>query len=112
MIQSLQLNLLPSQGDVELTMGAKPFFTCRPRQNPLHWKEKVKKEVQKLIKQGVIERIPANECALWLSPASFVAKNKKEEKLRIVCDLRNLNKCIKDDCSIFPPSLQTRQEYL
>ena len=58
--------------------------------------------MQKLIKQGVIERIPANECALWISPAGFVAKDEKEEKLRLVCDLRNLNKSIKDDCSIFP----------
>ena len=88
--------------DVELLPGSKPFFAQRPRKNPLHWKEKVKKEVQKLIKQGVIERIPANECALWISPAGFVAKDKKEEKLRLVCDLRNLNKSIKDDCSIFP----------
>ena len=88
--------------DVELLPGSKPFFARRPRKNPLHWKEKVKKEVQKLIKQGVIERIPANECALWISPAGFIAKDKKEEKLRLVCDLRNLNKSIKDDCSIFP----------
>ena len=58
--------------------------------------------MQKLIKQGVIERIPANECALWISPARFVAKDKKEEKLRLVCDLRNLNKSIKDNFSIFP----------
>ena len=61
--------------DVELTVGAKPFFARRPRKNPLHWKERVKKEVQKLIKQGVIERIPANEAAQWISPAGFVAKD-------------------------------------
>ena len=71
--------------DVELNAGAKPFFARRPRKNPLHWKEKVKKEVQKLIRQGVIERIPANEAAQWISPAGFVAKDKKEEKLCLVC---------------------------
>ena len=38
--------------DVELLPGTKPFFACRPHKNPLHWKEKVKKEVQELIKQG------------------------------------------------------------
>ena len=49
--------------DVELIANTKLFFARRPRKNPLHWKEKVKKEVQKLIKQGVIEHIPANEAA-------------------------------------------------
>ena len=62
----------------------------------------MKKEVQKLIKQGVIERIPANEVAHWISPAGFVAKDKNEEKLRLACDLRNLNKSVKSDCSVFP----------
>ena len=65
--------------DVELTLGAKPFFTRRPRKNPLHWKERVKKEIQKLIKQGVIKRIPANEAVQWINPAGFVAKDEKEE---------------------------------
>ena len=76
--------------DMELTVGAKPFFACRPRKNPLHWKERVKKEVQKLIRQGVIERISANKAAQWISPAGFVAKDEKEEKMRLVCNLRNL----------------------
>ena len=65
--------------DVELQGGAKLFFARRPIKNPLHWKEKVKKEVQKLIKQGVIECIPANEAAQWISPAGFIAKDDKEE---------------------------------
>ena len=63
---------------------------------------KSKKEVKKLLKSGVIERIPANKAAQWISPAGFVAKDKKEEKLRLVCDLRQLNKSCKSDTSIFP----------
>ena len=55
-LESAQMVTCPTM-DVELTMGAKPFFAQRPRKKPLHWKEKVKKELQKLIKQGVIERI-------------------------------------------------------
>ena len=90
-LESAQMVTCPPM-DVELTMGAKPFFACRPRKNPLHWKEKVKKEIQKLIRQGVIERIPANEAAQWINPAGFVAKDEKEEKLHLVCDLRNLKK--------------------
>ena len=88
--------------DVELQSGIKPFFTRKPRKTPLHWGEKVKKEVKKLIKAGVIERIPANESALWISPAGFMAKDEKEEKLRLVCDLRQLNKGVKPDSSVFP----------
>ena len=68
----------------------KTIFCLQTSQESLALEKKVKKEVQKLIKQGVIECIPANECALWISPAGFVAKDKKEEKLHLVCDLRNL----------------------
>ena len=62
--------------DVELMTGAKPFFARKPRKTPLHWGEKVKKEVKKLLKSGVIERILANKAAKWISPAGFVAKDK------------------------------------
>ena len=65
--------------DVELQIGAKPFFARKPRKTPLHWGEKVKKEVKKLLKAGVIERIPANESTQWISPAGFMAKDEKEE---------------------------------
>ena len=83
--------------DVELITGAKPFFARKPRKTPLHWGEKVKKEVKKLLKSGVIERIPAKKAAQWISPARFVAKDEKEEKLRLMCDLRQLNKACKSD---------------
>ena len=61
--------------DVELQNTSKPFFARKPRKTPLHWAEKVKKEIKKLIKAGIIERIPANESAAWISPAGFVAKD-------------------------------------
>ena len=61
-LESAQQVTCPSM-DVELQTGAKPFFAQRKRKNPFRWKEKVKKEVQKLIKQGVIERNPSNEAA-------------------------------------------------
>ena len=35
--------------DVELQAGAKPFFARKLRKTPLHWGEKVKKEVKKLL---------------------------------------------------------------
>merc|ERR1711895_124814 len=82
--------------------SSKPFFARKPKKHPLHWAQKVKKEVKKLVKAGVIERVPLNEAAAWISPAQFIAKDIKEEKLRLVCDLRQLNKGVKPDCSVFP----------
>ena len=45
--------------DVELQPGVILFFARNPRLTPLHWAEKVKKEVKKLIKAGIIKRISA-----------------------------------------------------
>ena len=98
--------------DVELMTGVKPFFARKPRKTPLHWGEKVKKEVKKLLKAGVIERIPANEAAQWISPAGFVAKDEKEEKLRLVCDLRQLNKACKSDTLVFLTPNEVMQSLL
>ena len=64
---------------LETPAGNKTVFCQKTNKKPLHWAEKVKKEVQKLIKQGIIERILANEAAQWISPAGFVAKDKREE---------------------------------
>merc|ERR1711873_382097 len=88
--------------DVELQNTSKPFFARKPKKNPLHWVEKVKKEVKKLVKAGVIERVPANESAAWISTVHFIAKDAREEKLRLVFDLRQLNKGVKPNCSVFP----------
>ena len=50
--------------DVELQTGVKPFFTRKPRKTPLHWADKVKREVKKLMKAEIIKIIPANKQAL------------------------------------------------
>ena len=95
--------------NVELQAGAKPFFARKPRKTLLHWGEKVKKVVKKLLKSGVIECILAKEAAQWISPAGFVAKDEKEEKLRLICNLCQLNKACKTDCSIFPKPNEVMQ---
>ena len=61
------------------------------------------------MKASIIEWILANKQAQWISPAGFVAKDEKEEKLRLICDLRNLNKGVKSDCSIFPTPNEVMQ---
>ena len=47
--------------DVELQPGVISFFAKKPCLTPLHRAEKVKKEVKKLIKAGMIKRIPINQ---------------------------------------------------
>ena len=44
--------------EINLLSGIKPFFAQRPRRFPLHWAEKVKRETQKLVKAGIIEKVP------------------------------------------------------
>lgn len=63
--------------EVELQPGVKPFFTRKPQKRPIHWAEKVKKEVKKLIKVCIIKQILANEQAQWINPAGFFAKDEK-----------------------------------
>ena len=95
--------------DVELMTGVKPFFARKPKKTPLHWGEKFKKEIKKLLKSRVITLIPANEAAQWISPARFVAKDEKEKKLRLVCDLRQLNKVCKSGTLVFPTPNEVMQ---
>ena len=59
--------------EVNLIAGKKPSYARRPRRFTLHWAEKVKKETQTLIWAGIIEKMPKNESARWISPAGFVA---------------------------------------
>ena len=74
--------------EVKLKDGTKPFFAQRLRKNPLHWEDKIKREVKKLLPAGIIEKVPSKETAQWISPAGFVSKDDKKEKLRLICDLR------------------------
>ena len=45
--------------------------------------------------------MPSNETAQWISPVGFIAKDKKEEKLRLICNLRELKKAVSTDSSVF-----------
>ena len=64
--------------EVELIPGTKPFYAIRPRKCPLHWADKTKAETQKLLKAGLIERMPNDQHTAWISLAGFVAKDAKE----------------------------------
>ena len=55
-----------------------------------------------MIKQGIIERVPADDPPGWISPAGWVPKDPEEKKLRLVFDAKELNKNVPLDSSYFP----------
>lgn len=71
-----------------LKEGAKPV-SHKVRNIPIHCREKVEQELQRLEDNGVIEPI---ECAEWLAPLVVVMK--PNGNVRLCIDLRELNKNI------------------
>ena len=51
----------------------------------------------------------SNETADWIHPAGLVAKDEEEEKLRLICDLRELNKAFTTDCSVISTPIEVMQ---
>ena len=79
--------------EVKLKPNTEPFFARKARKDPLHMTDLVDKELAKLIKAGIIERVPPGETLKWISPARFVEKG-DSGKLRLVCDLWKLNSSV------------------
>ena len=57
--------------EVKLKEGTKAFFARKPRKNPIHWEDKITREVKKLLHEGIIEKVPPCETAEWISPAGL-----------------------------------------
>ena len=85
--------------EVKLKANTEPFFARKAKKDSLHMTDMVEKELAKLIKAGIIERVPTGETLKWISPARFVEKG-NSGKLRLVCDLRKLNNSVEPDASI------------
>jgi hypothetical protein len=76
---------------IPLKPGAKPVKKRPYRLNP-KYKEKVKIELDRMLKAGIIEPIEESE---WISP--MVVQDKKTGEIGICVDLRNLNDvCLHD----------------
>lgn len=58
---------------------------CRPYPVPLHYREQVKKEIQEMLRQGIIEEFTSDYCA------SIIVIKKKDNSLRLCVDYRRLN---------------------
>ena len=81
--------------DYEVTFcedkNVKPIITP-PRPTQYHLQERVEEELQRMLKQGVIEEHPRSDPAPWISAAVIVPK--PDGSLRITMDARNVNKAI------------------
>lgn len=70
------------------------------RRVPLALKEKVTDEIEKMLKMGIIERVPDTENPSWVSPLVVVPKGKDD--IRMCCDYRRLNLAIKRKYHLMP----------
>ena len=64
-----------------------------PRKIEINRQSAAKEAIGKLVRQGILERVPNDVVTDWISPCSFVSKDGK--KLRLVVDFRGLNKYVK-----------------
>lgn len=83
--------------NIEIVENAKPFLKAVPRIVPVPLLPKLKKEIDRLLKQKIIRHVdfPTEGC----SPIVVVSK-KDCDKIRICCDYTKLNENVK--CAHFP----------
>ena len=79
---------------VELTADAKPYHCGKPIRIPHAHIATLKKEVDRLVEIGVLEKVDDNSKAgPWCAPSFIIPK--KDGRVRFITDYRELNKCIK-----------------
>ena len=80
----------------EMIDGAKPFY-ARPYRIPQSLHETLKKKINRLVDEGVLKPIKASE---WTCPAFAIPK--KDKAIRVVSDLRGINKLINQKPYLVP----------
>ena len=89
------------------------FMFGRHRATPIHWREQIDRDHDKLMREGVIAKWTKDEPPRYLSPAHFMEKRRKPGdplKLRIVVDLRVLNLNVRWLGTSIPTSLKIRKQ--
>ena len=79
---------------VKLNIDENAMPQAQPqRRIPFHIRKKVKAAVKELESEGIIEAVPEDSPAQWVSP--IVAVPKKDDTVRLCVDMRMPNKAIK-----------------
>ena len=91
--QHQPLPLMRSSAPLKLYVDpdAKPVAVHTPAQIPLHWREAVKKGLDRDVQLGVLEPVPVNEPVTWCS--RMVVTPKANGEPRRVVDFQALNNC-------------------
>ena len=76
---------------ISLTNNARPFCVTTPRTVPLAYREKLQKEIDLLVRQGIIA--PVTDPTEWCAPI-VVALKKNSDGTRMCTDLSKLNKFV------------------
>ena len=74
---------------IHMREDAVPVAIHRPATIPAHWQEKVRQDIERDIKLGVLERVPHNTPVTWCCRMHVVAKKNGEP--RRVVDMRPVN---------------------
>ena len=82
-----EMNCKPAH--IHLKTEAVPFATHVPIPTPIHWKEQIKADLDRDVKDGIIEKVPVGEPVQWCSPMVVTAK--KDGRPRRTVDLQRLN---------------------
>ena len=92
------LGCLTEEYNIQLNKDAIPYALTTPRRVPLPLMEPVKKELQRMEREGVITKVegPTNWCA------GMVVVPKANQKVRICVDLTHLNKNVQRERHILP----------
>jgi transposase InsO family protein len=77
---------------IELKPGSKPYHCGKPIRIPHIHMKTLKQEMDRLEKIGVVEQISGTKAGLWCAPSWCIPK--KDKRIRIITDFRELNKCI------------------
>ena len=97
------LGTMEGEYNIELREDAKPFIQTTPRRVALPLQSKVKAELERMERLGVIS--PVDEPTDWC--AAMVVVPKADGKVRICVDLTKLNESVKRERHILPSVEQT-----
>ena len=75
---------------IPVKIGAKPIAIHNPVPVPLHWEEKVLRDINRDVALGVLERVPLNTPTTWCSRMVVVPKQSREPRRTV--ELQGLNK--------------------